>query len=690
MTDNSKKAVPTAAPVALLNRERAILEFNRRVLAQARREDVPLLERLRYICIVSSNMDEFFEVRFPDYIEAVRLPDAIVSNRDLQSVVDDAHALIGDHYAAFNDDVMPLLKQAGVVILNHSDRDEAQRAWVRQFFVNQVRPLLVPVGLDPSHPFPQVANKSLNFIVRLGGKDAFGRANTIAIVKVPRVLPRVIKLPQKVSPHQQAFVLLTSVIRAHLEELFPGREVEAFSQFRVTRDSDLEVDEDDVANLRQALRSGLTTRHFGEAIRLEVVSSCPEELSEFLLQQFGLPHAALYRVNGPVNLVRLNQLIDQVDAPGLRFPPHEPAWPQGRLPRLQSIIKRLQERDVLLHHPFESFEPVVQFLREAVHDPSVLAIKQTVYRTGSESPLMDLLIEAARRGKEVMVVVELKARFDEEANINWAERLEAVGAQVVYGVVGLKTHAKLLLITRREGSRLRRYAHLSTGNYNPKTARLYTDIGYLTADNDITADADAVFQQLASLGKMKPSRSLLQAPFTLHREMMACIGRVEAAAAQGRPARIVVKINALTDVPLIEALVRAAAAGAQIDLIVRGACILPPGLPGQTDRIRVRSVVGRFLEHSRVLYFRWGDKVSEEMLYLSSADWMSRNMFRRIEVAWPVRDATLRQRVIDECLVPYLHDCKDAWEQQPDGRYWRVSEQGPSAQRALMQLFNPD
>ena len=673
---------------ALLNRERAILEFNRRVLAQARRADVPLLERLRYVCIVSSNMDEFFEVRFADYLEAARRPGTAVSSRDLASVAADAHALIDDQYAVLNDDVAPKLRQQGIQILNHAERDDAQRRWVDSFFQREVRPLLVPVGLDPSHPFPQVANKSLNFIVRLGGKDAFGRANIIAIVKVPRVLPRVIKLPDRLSGGRQAFVLLTSVIRAHLGELFPGREVEAFSQFRITRDSDLDVDEDDVVNLRQALRSGLTTRHFGQAIRLEVVNTCPPELAEFLLTQFGLPQAALYRVNGPVNLVRLNQLIDQADAPALRFPPFEPAWPQDTLPRQQSMFDRLREGDVLLHQPFESFEPVVQFLREAVFDPDVLAIKQTIYRIGSESPLMDLLIEGARRGKEVMVVVELKARFDEEANINWAERLEAVGVQVVYGIVGLKTHAKLLLVTRREGGRLRRYAHLSTGNYNPKTARLYTDLGYFTAERDLTSDADAVFQQLASLGRTKPLRALLQAPFTLHRQMLAQIAKVTAAARAGAPARIVVKVNALTDLPLIHALVSAAQAGADIDLIVRGACMLPAGIKGVTDRIRVRSVVGRFLEHSRVAYFRFGREDADETLFLSSADWMSRNMFGRIEVAWPVRDARLRQRVIDECLVPYLLDRQDAWVLLPGGQYERVGGEGPSAQQALMQRYS--
>jgi polyphosphate kinase len=683
--------VPAAQMPALLNRETAILAFNRRVLAQALREDVPLLERLRYVCIVSSNLDEFFEVRFADYIEAARLPGAGVSNRDLETVAAQAHELIDEQYRVFNDEVMPKLSQQGINILNHAERNEGQRRWVSQFFAREVKPLLVPVGLDPSHPFPVVANKSLNFIVRLSGNDAFGRANTIAIVKVPRVLPRVIRLPDNLAaPGQQAFVLLTSVIRANLESLFPGRKVEAFSQFRVTRDSDLAVDEADVTNLRQALRSGLTTRHFGQAIRLEVVNTCPQELATFLLDQFDLPQAALYRVNGPVNLVRLNQLIDQTQAPALRFVPYEASWPEGRLPRQESIFDTLRRRDVLMHHPFESFEPVVQFLREAVHDPNVLAIKQTIYRTGSESPLMDLLIEAARRGKEVMAVVELKARFDEEANINWAERLEAVGVQVVYGIVGLKTHAKLLLVTRREGNRLRRYGHLSTGNYNPKTAKLYTDVGYLTANPQLTLDADAIFQQLASLGRQKPSKGLLQAPFTLHREMLAHVTRVANAARKKQHARIVLKLNALTDVPLIEALIKAGQAGAQIDLIVRGACMLPPGIAGVTDNIRVRSVIGRFLEHSRILYFCWGAAKDEEALYLSSADWMSRNMFRRIEVAWPIPDPTLRQRVIDECLVPYLHDRLDAWQLKTDGLYERVSHEGASAQQALMRRFTAD
>jgi polyphosphate kinase len=699
MTDAERAAEPAppadAAPTSLplLSRETSILEFNRRVLAQARRADVPLLERLRYITIVSSNLDEFFEIRVADTLSAQRQPGSGVLPADVEAMGHAARVLVDEQYALLNDVLMPALAREGIVVLNHAVRDAAQRAWVAEFFENQVKPLLVPVSLDPSHPFPMVANKSLNFIAKLDGRDAFGRENQIAIVKVPRVLPRVIRLPRALcgpasgTRARQGFVLLTSVIRAHLAELFPGRQVLAFSQFRVTRESDLEIDGDDVTNLRQALRSHLTRRHFGAAIRLEVVSSCPSELSSFLLEQFALAPAALYKVNGPVNLARLTQLIDMAEAASLRFAPFEPAWPAALLPD-RPLFEQLRERgEVLLHHPFESFEPVVQFLREAVHDPDVLAIRQTIYRTGRESVLMDLLIEAARRGKEVLVVVELKARFDEEANINWAERLEAVGAQVVYGIVGLKTHAKLLLVTRREGPGLRRYAHLSTGNYNPHTARLYTDIGYLTTDTGLTADIEAVFLQLASQVRLRSSQHLVAAPFQLHRRLMSHLRRVAEAARAGRPARIVAKVNALTDPALIGALAEAGRAGASIDLIVRGACMLPPGLPGLTPNIRVRSIVGRLLEHTRLFYFRWGDDEAEEVLYLSSADWMSRNMFRRIEVAWPVRNAALRQRLIDEALVPYLRDESDAWALQFDGSYRRVAEAGLSAQRALLQRY---
>jgi polyphosphate kinase len=538
---------------------------------------------------------------------------------------------------------------------------------VKQFFDQNVRPLLTPVSLDPAHPFPQVANKSLNFIVRLSGKDAFGRENDIAIVKVPRSLPRVIRLPLQANDKTIYMVTLSSVIRAHLKDLFPDRVVGEFSQFRVTRDSELLVDEEDAKNLRTALRYGLEHRQFGKPVRLEVSSDCSEHLSQFLLQQFKLPAAAIYRVDGPVNLVRLTQLIDLVNQPELLFPEFQASYPK-QLRENESIFKQLRKNDVLIHQPFESFKGVLAFLKEAVNDPKVLAIKQTIYRTGSDSELMDLLREAVVRGKEVTAVVEIKARFDEEANINWAERLESVGAQVVYGVVGLKTHAKMLLVTRREGSKLMRYGHLSTGNYNARTARLYTDISYLTANPEMTTDMDAVFTQLASQTRISKLNHLWLAPFYLQEQLMEMVDKVSKASMHGEPGRIILKMNSLTDEKLARHLVLAGQRGVDIDLLVRGACILPAQREGFTERIKVRSIIGRFLEHSRVYYFRTGEK---EHLYLSSADWMNRNMMRRIEIAWPVLDKTLRQRIIDECLVAYLYDNTDAWDLQIDGSYQR-------------------
>ncbi|MBI5277826.1 MAG: polyphosphate kinase 1 [Burkholderiales bacterium] len=659
--------------VPFLDRDHSILAFNERVLDWVDRPGVPLLERLRFLTIVSSNLDEFFEVRGVPQLAAAT------------SVA--AHRLVDRQYALYNDELMPAFAKEGIEIVSHGERNEVQKAWVHDYFEREVRPLLIPVGLDPAHPFPQVANKSLNFIVRLSGKDAFGRENEIAIVKVPRVLPRLIRMPAKVEGRKTLFVSLSSVIRAHLNLLFPGREVGQFSQFRVTRHSDLAVDEEDVRNLRTALRLGLQQRHYGEAVRLEVSAGCSDYLSSFLLRQFGLPEAALYRVHGPVNLVRLQQLIDLVDARRLLFAPYKPCYPRQLAPG-RSIFEQLKHGDVLLHLPFESFDGVLDFLREAVNDPQVLAIKQTIYRAGSDSEMVDLLCEAVRRGKEVTAVVELKARFDEEANINFAELLESVGAQVVYGVVGLKTHAKMLLVTRREGRHLVRYAHLSTGNYNPRTARLYTDICHLTASPELTADVEHVFVHLAGQSKLPRLAQVWMAPFHLHRRMVEQIDLVAEAAGQGQDARIVLKMNALTDEPLMQALVRASLKGAKVDLIVRGACMLPARLAGVTDNIRVRSVIGRFLEHSRVFYFR---AAGAEQLYLSSADWMNRNMLRRIELAWPVTDPHLRQRIIDECLVAYLHDDRDAWDLLPDGSYRRVKGAGDphshGAQAALMERY---
>ena len=620
--------------INLLDRDGSILAFNERVLDWAKRPEVPLLERLRYLCIVSSNLDEFFEVRADLHMSAFRGGDekGTYNIKTFETVYHTARDLVAEQYSLYNAVLLPSLHKVGIKLLSHGERNLVQKKWVQDYFRREVKPLLVPVGLDPAHPFPQVANKSLNFIVQLSGKDAFGRSNDIAIVKVPRVLPRVIPLPAKVAGHGKAFVLLSSVIRAHLNDLFPGREVGQFSQFRVTRNSDLSVDEEEVENLRTALRKGLQHRQYGQALRLEVSDSCSEHLSDFLLKQFSLPKSALFRAAGPVNLVRLSQLIDLVDDPALLFPAYQSSFPK-QLKQGESIFARMQKGDVLIHQPFESFDGVLAFLKEAVEDPQVLAIKQTIYRTGSDPAMMNLLREAVRRGKEVTAVVELKARFDEEANINWAEQLESVGAQVVYGVVGLKTHAKMLLVTRREGRVLKRYGHLSTGNYNPRTAKLYTDLSYLTCDARMTADMDTLFVHLASPSRLGRMNKLWAAPFLLQNNMVQKIESVGAAAAKGLPARIVAKMNSLTDPVLIHALISAGQKGAQIDLIVRGACMLPAGIPGKTDNIRVRSIIGRFLEHSRVFFFEVG---TVQDIYLSSADWMTRNMTRRVELAWPV------------------------------------------------------
>ena len=683
MSISSSPLSPTSVP--FLDRDHSILAFNERVLDWAKRPDVPLLERLRYLCIVSSNLDEFFEVRAAPHLTAAQTNEqtGLYRKESYKELSDATHDMVARQYALYNDDLLPEFAKRGIRIVSHGERNAAQRRWVKAYFEKEVRPLLIPVGLDPSHPFPQVANKSLNFIVRLSGLDAFGRENDIAIVKVPRVLPRFIHMPSRHVGKNSFYVSLSSVIRAHLAELFPGRAVGQFSQFRVTRHSDLAVDEDDVQNLRTALRQGLEQRHYGQAVRLEVSAGCSEYLSAFLLKQFNLPELALYRVHGPVNLVRLTQIVDLVNDPKLLFPTYNACYPT-QLVQGQSFFERLKQGDVSIHQPFESFDGVLAFLREAVNDPQVLAIKQTIYRTGTDSELMLLLREAVRRGKEVTVVVELKARFDEEANINWAEMLESIGAQVVYGVVGLKTHAKMLLVTRREGRQLVRYGHLSTGNYNPRTARLYTDVSYLTAEPLLTLDMDNVFVHLASQSKLPKLHHLLMAPFQLQRKLIEKIDALGLAARSGKDTRIVAKMNALTDEALMLSLVKAGQCGVKIDLIVRGACMLPAQVPGITDNIRVRSVIGRFLEHSRVFYFRSG---SEETLLLSSADWMNRNMLRRIELAWPVTDKKIRQRIIDECLVAYLHDGVDAWDLQSDGHYARVKaglhSKGYSAQAAL-------
>nr|AGU09988.1 Polyphosphate kinase C-terminal domain [uncultured organism] len=687
--DEAGTIVPLASPVEFLNRELSLLEFNRRVLEQAEDPSVPLLERLRYLCIVSSNLDEFFEVRVASILATHEHHAGVDPGQvNLDGVSAECRQIIARQYALLNDQILPQLSSNGIHLLRRVDRNPAQKAWVKQYFDKEVRPLLTPVGLDPAHPFPRVINKSLNFIVELAGKDAFGRGTAIAIMKAPRVLPRVIRLPDELSSKPGAsYCLLSSVIQAHMSDLFTGREVIAYSQFRVTRNSDLWVDEEEVKNLRQALQSELHSRNYGFAVRLEVGRGCPPNLADFLLDQFSIDRSRLFGVDGPVNMGRLLEIANSNGHAELKFPPFSAGFP-AKLLNPHDIFSVLSKQDVLLHHPFQSFQPVIDFVRCAAADPNVVAIKQTIYRAGSNSELMEALIGAAQRGKEVTVIVELMARFDEEANINWAERLEEAGAQVVYGVVGLKTHAKMALVLRREPTGLRRYAHLGTGNYNPTTARFYTDFGLLTSSEALTADVNEVFIHLTSLTRPTQLEAIWLAPFSLQKEIVRAIRQEAAIAKEGKPGRIIAKMNSLTDESVIRALYDASREGVRIDLIVRGACALRPGVAGLSDNIRVRSIVGRFLEHTRIFYFR--NKLKHDV-YLSSADWMNRNLFRRVEVAFPILAPALKKRVIKEGLQVYLKDNVNAWELGSDGRYRRRKPRGSqsphSAQQMLMDML---
>ena len=662
---------PRDIPELFFNRELGQLAFHRRVLAQAENRATPLLERLRYLCIVSSNLDEFFEIRVSGLhaeIEAgspVIGPDRMRADHVFAQVATQVHELVAAQYHLLNQEVLPGLAVEGIRFLRRSDFTPAQAEWIKGYFLRDVMPVLTPIGLDPSHPFPRVLNKSLNFAVELEGKDAFGRNSGIAIVQAPRVLPRVIRLPREISGAEYDFVFLSSILHAHVAELFAGMKVVDSYQFRVTRNSELFVDEEEVKDLRTALRGELPHRQFGDEVRLEIADNCTQHISDYLLAQFNLGQEDLYRVDGPVNLVRLINVPDQVERPDLKFPAFRPGLP-AQLQRPEDMFGAMREGDILLYHPFQSFQPVIAFLQQAARDSAVAAIKMTVYRTGAESELMEILIGAARSGKEVTVVLELLARFDEEANINWAQRLEEVGAHVVYGVVGHKTHAKMLMVVRREEDKLKRYVHLSTGNYHPRTARLYTDWGLFTASEEIGADVSDIFTQLTGLGRASKLKHLLQAPFTLHKQILRAINHEAEQAKGGGKGRIIAKMNALLEPEVIAALYDASKAGVEIDLIVRGVCALKPGIPGVSENIRVRSIVGRFLEHSRAFYFLNG---GAEDVYLSSADWMDRNFFRRVEISFPVLDAKLKKRVISEGLKPYLEDNCQAWEMDQEGQY---------------------
>jgi polyphosphate kinase len=675
-------------PQLYINRELSFLEFNQRVLEQAKDTAIPLLERVRFLCISCSNLDEFFEIRVASLKELLEAgavqggPDGLSVPEQLKAIRSRAVRLVDEQYQLLNDVLMPELARNGVVFLSPDTWTEAQAKWLAEYFSREVEPVLSPLALDPARPFPKVLNKSLNFAIVVEGEDGFGRNSGLAVVQAPRSLPRLIRLPDELGSRH--FVFLGTIVEAFVSRLFAGMRVRGCYQFRVTRNSDLFVEQEEVDDLLRAVQGELASRRYGDAVRLETAHDCPDEILSYLLEQFALAGDDLYKVSGPVNLNRMMAIYDLVDRAELKYAAFSPSIPE-RLHVGSDLFGTLRGGDVLLHHPFQGFGPVMDFIKQAAGDPQVLAIKQTLYRAGTDSAIVDALAEAAHAGKDVTVIIELRARFDEEANIELANRLQEAGAHVMYGVVGFKTHAKLVMVVRREDKGLRRYCHLGTGNYHAKTARLYTDYGLLTADEAIGEDIHEIFLQLTGLTRVPRLRKLLHAPFSLHHALCAKIARETEHARAGRPARIIAKLNALTEPTIIQALYRASRAGVEIDLIVRGVCCLRPGVPGISERIRVRSIVGRFLEHSRVYYFA---NAGMREIYCASADWMDRNLFRRIEVAYPVEAPEFQARVADDLSLYLADDCQ-TWQLDADGRYSRAGGAGEtSAQNLLLGLYD--
>ncbi len=680
-------------PAFYINRELSQLEFNSRVLQLAQDPSTPLLERLRFLVICSTNLDEFFEIRIAGLRQQAQYrshssePDGLAPQEALRKISEATHELVRDQYRTLQQEILPALRREGIYLLRRGEWSEQQRAWLRDYFEDHVMPVLTPIALDPSHPFPRIVNKALNFAVQLSGPDAFGRTGRVAVVPVPRTLPRIIRLPADVSDGKPwAFVRVSSIVREFMDDLFPGMEVSGAWQFRVTRNSDLWVDEEEVDDLLSAIKGELSNRSFGEAVRLVVAAHCPEQMAKYMLEEFGLAPRDLYRVDGPVNLHRLTAIYDMVDRPDLKYPVFVPAIPEGCNPSGGDIFSRLRDGDLLIHQPYESFSPVIDMARQAALDPDVVSIKLTLYRTGQNSPFTEALIEAAKAGKDVTAVIELRARFDEAANIDLATRLQEHGATVAYGIVGYKCHAKMMLVVRREGDGLRRYVHLGTGNYHAGTAKAYTDLSYMTCDREVCRDVHRLFIQLTGMGEAAGLRALLQSPFTLESTVLSMIDGEIAAALEGRPCGIMARMNAITERRVIQALYRASQAGVPIQLLVRGACALRPGVPGVSDNIRVISVLGRFLEHTRVYAFVADGK---NMVYGSSADWMTRNLTRRVETAFPIPDGPLKQRVLDETLNTYFRDTSTAWELQPNGSYTRIPPAGAPfvAQEELLRRF---
>ena len=652
-----------------INRELSHLQFNARVLEQALDEDHPLLERVQFLLIFGGNIDEFYEIRVAGlkqqimYSREATGADGIHPKEVLRQISDLCHALVEKQYDILKKTLLPELSSEGIQFLRRGQWNDNQAKWVKHFFRSQIIPVISPIGLDPAHPFPQLVNKSLNFIVSLEGKDAFGRDSGLAIIPMPRSLAPFVQLDEKLSEGKDCFIFLSSIIHAHIDDLFPGMTVKEAFQFRITRNADLELNSAEVEDIARALQGELHSRRFGSAVRLEIADDCPKALSDVLLKQYNLDESELFRINGPLNLNRIESLSSLLNRPEFNFPPFTPGIP-NEFKNNKSMFDTLAEKNILLYHPFQSFTPVVDLLRQAAADPNVLAIKQTLYRTGAQSVLVDALVDAAKSGKEVTVVVELRARFDEEENIKLAGRMHEAGAVVVYGVVGYKTHAKMMLIVRKEGKALRRYVHLGTGNYHASNARLYTDYSLMTNDKDICADVHKIFQQLTGMGKTVRIKKILHAPFTLKKQLINLINNEAEAARSGLVGKIIIKINSLTEPDVIKALYKASIANVKIELIVRGVCCLRPGIPNISENIHVRSVVGRFLEHARVYYF----ENAQQKLYCASADLMERNLTQRVEVCFPIEDRKLAACVLKD-LDYYLKDNIQSWELLTDGSY---------------------
>jgi polyphosphate kinase len=675
-----------------INRELSMLEFNKRVLAMAEDDNVPLLERLRFLCITCTNIDEFFEIRVAALKQRMEIgalaqgPEELPARQVFDAIRDQMHGIVSRQYELLNNVLFPGMTSSGVRFLQSQEWNEEQQQWLADYFDNQVVPVLTPLTFDPSRPFPRILNKSLNFIVPLRGKDAFGRRRHRGMVQAPRSLPRIIELPQHLSePGEHSFVFLSSVIRVHVDRLFPGLKVDGCYQFRVTRNSNLFVDEEEVSDLVRVLEGQLEATRYGAAVRLEVSHECPEDLQEFLLDHFSLQDHDMYLVDGPVNLNRLSTICEIEGHEDLLYKPFTQGLPEELLTD-DDIFSTLSKKNVLLHHPYQSFAPVIDFIGGAAADPSVLAIKVTLYRTGAKSPIVDHLVAAARAGKEVTVVIELMARFDEAANISLANRLQEAGAHVVYGLVGYKTHAKMTLVVRREGEKLVRYVHLGTGNYHHATTRVYTDYGYMSSSQRLGEDVHKLFMQLTSLTEAKDLNRMMSAPFNLFDSLIEKIKRETANAIAGKDARIIAKINSLNEPQIIDALYAASQAGVTIDLIVRGICSLRPGVPGLSSNINVRSIIGRFLEHSRVYYFL---NDGDEEFYCSSADWMDRNLFKRNESCFEIRQKKITDQIRND-LELFLADNCDAWTLDGDGSYQRATPDGNepvSAQQTFLETL---